>query len=97
MEKGLCPVSVDDGTEGLTRPPVRGHVGDVEAVGGQLLPRPQLQSLATSRHLIQLRIYGEQCVYMQYNISRIQILIAYCIFTCSHFTGQFKLFHSSQC
>ena len=45
----IGPVSVDDGTEGLARPPVRGHVGDVEAVGGQLQPRPQLQSLAASR------------------------------------------------
>ena len=43
------PVSVNDGTEGLARPPVRGHVGDVEAVRGQLQPRPQLQSLAASR------------------------------------------------
>ena len=45
----IGPVSVDDGTEGLARPPVRGHVGDVEAVGCQLQPRPQLQSLAASR------------------------------------------------
>ena len=52
----VWPEPVDDGTEGLSRPPVRGHVGDVEAVGGQHQAAPQLQSLPTSRHLIQLRV-----------------------------------------
>ena len=50
------PEPVDQGAEGAARPPVRGHVGHLEAgVGGKLQPAPQLEAgfatdSTTSRH-----------------------------------------------
>ena len=64
----VWPESVDQGAKGTARPPVRGHVGDLEAgVGGQLQPAPELQSsfaanTSTSGHVEKFTDHYFNCV-----------------------------------
>ena len=62
------PEPVDEGAERAARPPVRGHVGDLEAwVGGQLQPAPELKSsfaanTSTSGHVEKFTDHYFNCV-----------------------------------